>query len=104
MQRLAERALRLARIAFPPFDELAVLWAERVRRPTALHRQFRKRHAVVELRDRRGGRSRMPGKDRAVPGELAVLERHRLLRLVEHRGELEVCGKLTVDRVDRVRQ
>ena len=34
---------------------------------------------------------------RAVPGELAVLERHGLLCLVEHRGELEVGGKLAVD-------
>ena len=35
-------------------------------------------------------------------GERGVLERYRLFRLVEHRGELEVCGKLTVDGAHRL--
>src|SRR5207249_9751782 len=103
-ERFAERALRFPRIAFPPLDERAVLRAQRVRRPAPLHRRLRERHAVVELRDRRRGGSRVPRQGRAVPGELAVLERDRLLRLVEHRGELEVCGELAVDGTHRVRQ
>ena len=36
-----------------------------------------------------------------MPGELAVLERHRLLCLIEHRGELQIRGELAVDRIHR---
>ena len=104
MERFTEGALRVPRVAFPPFDELAVRRAERVRRTTALHGRFRERHLVVQLRDRGGGRRRVSREDRAVSGELAVFERHRLLRLVEHRGELEVGRELAIDRVHRVRE
>src|SRR5438552_2236733 len=100
----AERALRLAGIAFPPFDDHPVLGAERVRRPTAHHRRLGLRHLVVELGDRCRGWAGVSRERRAVPGELAVLERHRLLCLVEHRGELEVGGKLAVDSVHRLRE
>ena len=36
-----------------------------------------------------------------MPRELAVLKDHRLLRLIEHRGELEIRCELAVDRLHR---
>src|SRR5438874_11701136 len=81
----AKRALDLARIAFPCFDEPAVLRAERVRGAATLHGRLGLGHPLVQRRQGRGGGWRVPLEDRAMPGELSVLECHRLLCLIEHR-------------------
>lgn len=97
-----ERPLHLAGVTFPPFDQLAVRRPERVRRPAALHRRLGIGHPVVERGHCRRDRTGVPREGRAMPGERRVLEGHRLFRLVEHRGELEIGRELTVDGVHRL--
>src|SRR2546423_5230091 len=96
IENSAKGTLDLARIAFPCFDEPAVLRAERVCGTATLHGRLGLGHPLVKRRHCRGGGWRGPIEDRAMPGELAGLERHRLLRPVEHRGELQICRQLAV--------
>src|SRR5512133_1324214 len=100
----AHRALCRADIAFPRFDERAVLRADRVRGTAALHGRFGRGHAVVGVAHARVDASDLRAQYGAMAREFAVFEHDRLMRLVEHRGELEVRAELTVYRGDGGRE